>query len=32
VFVPAPEEDIVRGMEYIRKCFTYEGEDACRTG
>ncbi len=31
-FVPAPEEDIVRGMEYIRKCFAYEGEEACRTG
>jgi sugar phosphate isomerase/epimerase len=31
-FVPAPDEDVVRGMEYIRKCFTHEGEAARRTG
>jgi len=25
-FVPAPEEDVVRGMEYIRECFAHEEE------
>lgn len=31
-FVPAPEEDVIRGMEYIRECLSCEEEQACRTG
>ena len=30
-FVPAPEEDVVRGMAYIQECFAYEGEEARQT-
>jgi len=26
-FVPAPEEDVVRGMQYIRECLAYEEEE-----
>jgi len=28
-FVPAPEEDVVRGMKYIQECLAYEEEEAC---
>jgi sugar phosphate isomerase/epimerase len=29
-FVPAPDEEVVRGMEYIRECLAYEEEQACQ--